>query len=210
MKRTVIKGFPTWFMILDFSDAQSIGFKIGLAHKIIHSDPAKYSLHISNMDTLTEFDRIMYMKDILPSLNIDTIFASCVRGCRFHILQAKQVAVQKLDAIDQVQGKRIIDRFFGATTVSQVELAARMLIDRFPILTSWVNWWKNPLRSCMVFEPYSNISPDLFHLLPANLSEHYGSLYRKLTGGKNLTLLEGVATSYNFCLEQHEKILLRK
>ena len=82
------------------------------------------------------------------------------------------------------RGKRITDRIFGATTVSKVKLAARILIGRFPILTSWVKWWKNPLRSCLGFEPYSNICFDLFHLLPANLFENNGSLYRKLTGGK--------------------------
>ena len=193
-------------MILDLSDARNIA----LVHKMIYSNPAMNANHIYNMESLTESERITYMKNIIPTLGVDKIFAGCVRGCRFHIIQAKKAAVQKLDAADQEEGGKMIDRFFGATTELQVELAAKMLIHRCPILTSWVDWWTNPLRSSMVFEPHSKISPDLFNMLPANLSEHYGSLFRKTTGGKKLTLLEGVATSFKFCIEQHKKILLRK
>ena len=77
------------------------------------------------MDSQTELDRIIYMKNLISCLGIDAIFENCVRGCKFHISQAKKVAVLKLDAIDREDGGRIIDCFFGATTKLQVELEAK-------------------------------------------------------------------------------------
>ena len=53
----------------------------------------------------------MYMKTLISSLVIDSILKSCVCGCKFHISQAKKVAVLKLDAIDREDGGRIINRF---------------------------------------------------------------------------------------------------
>ena len=85
-------------MILDYSDAQTIGFKVVLVHKIVYSNPAINANHIYNMESLTESERIMLMKNIISIF----IKYSLVVSVDVNFIQANKAAVQKLDTTDQV------------------------------------------------------------------------------------------------------------
>jgi hypothetical protein len=126
-----------------------------------------------------------------------------LRGCREHY----RAGVTRVSRMSAAVPPHMAEEF-KARALSLLDLAdsdefraqAKLIVQDFPKLKPWMEWWRRPSHSPMLFESERKMDIELWNSIPATTNAEE-SMHWKLYSacGRDHLFIEGMYSLYKFC-----------
>ena len=144
--------------------------------------------------------RRKYFNDSRSDEELDAAARALFKGCKRHFMNSSD-RLCKMSEVKEKEDlfRRLVSDLLVAETMQAFYTVADRIVEEFPMVRNWLDWWKRPDVAAMIFRSHREMQESSWDALPdttnAEESMHW-CLYSAV--GNNLETMTGLASLVTF------------